>query len=59
MNLEYARIDLMSLLMREIDPTWFHLQNDCEYRDDYQCFFILKGSKTHTMINLKHGDIFD
>lgn len=67
MNLEYLRIDLISLvniahgearaLMDVIN--WFHSLGDVEYRNDYQCFFVLKGSPAHTMIALKYGDVFD
>lgn len=56
---EYIRIDLMSLLAYGIKVNWLHQADDCEYREDYQCFFILKGSRTHTMAALKYGDIFE
>ena len=59
MKYEYVRIDLLSLLQYGTDVNWFYKQNDCEWRDDYQCFFILKGSPTHTMAALKFGNIFD
>jgi hypothetical protein len=59
MNYEYVRIDVFRLFVKEKDPTWLHQQPDCEYREDYQCWFILKGSKTHTLAALKYGDIFE
>jgi hypothetical protein len=59
MKLEYLRVDTFRLLLLGISANWFHQQSDCEWRDDYQCFFILKGSKTHTLAALKYGDIFD
>ena len=59
MKYEYVRIDPFSLLQHGTDANWFHEQSDCEWRDDYQCFFILKGSKTHTMAALKFGNIFE
>ena len=59
MKLEYVRVDSFSLLLRGISAKWFSQQSDCEWREDYQCFFILKNSKTHTMAALKYGDIFE
>ena len=56
---EYVRVDVFKLFIIEKDPSWFHQQKDCEYREDYQCWFILKGSPTHTLAALKYGDIFD
>ena len=55
---EYVRLDLVFLLPFGIKANWLHSAPDCEYREDYQCFFILKGSKTHTMAALKYGDVF-
>lgn len=31
--------------------------SDCEYREDYQCFFILKGSHTHSWIALRYPEL--
>lgn len=59
MKYEYVRIDLFSLLQYGTDVDWFHKQSDCEWRDDYQCFFILKGSQTHTLAALRYGDVFE
>jgi hypothetical protein len=59
MKYEYLRIDLLRLLPYGLDADWLHQQPDVEYREDYQCFFILKGSKTHTLAALKYGDIFE
>jgi hypothetical protein len=59
MQYEYVRIDLMRLISYGTQANWLHSAADCEYREDYQCFFILKGSKTYTMAVLKYGDIFD
>lgn len=58
MKYQYARIDLMELLPHGMDIKWMYTAPDCEYREDYQCFFVLKGSKTHTMIAVKYGDVF-
>ena len=55
---EYVRIDSFDLLLKGYSARWLSHQSDCEWREDYQCFFILKGSKTHTMAALKYGDIF-
>jgi hypothetical protein len=38
---------------------WLKALPDVEYRDDYQCFFVLKGSPSHTAIAMKLGDVFD
>jgi hypothetical protein len=59
MKLEYVRIDLMHLLPFGTDADWLHTATNSEYREDYQCFFILKGSPTHTLAALKYGDVFD
>ena len=59
MNYEYVRIDSFNLLLKGISIKWLRQQPDCEWREDYQCFFILKGSKTHTLAALKYGDIFE
>lgn len=59
MKLEYVRIDLIHLLAFGSDADWLHHAGDSEYREDYQCFFILKGSPTHTLAALKYGDVFD
>jgi hypothetical protein len=55
---EYVRLDLIFLLSFGTEANWLFHQPDCEYREDHQCFFILKGSKTHTMAALKYGDVF-
>ena len=59
MNYEYVRVDLFRLLPYGIEANWLHNQPDCEWREDYQCWFILKGSKTHTIAALKFDNIFD
>jgi hypothetical protein len=38
---------------------WLKNLPDVEYRDDYQCFFVLKASPSHTAIAVKLGDVFD
>jgi hypothetical protein len=58
-KLEYVRIDSFTLLLKGISAKWLGQQPDCEWREDHQCFFILKGSKTHTLAALKYGDIFE
>ena len=57
-KLEYLRIDLMSMINRPKDRLWLDSQPDCEWRYDYQCWFILKGSRTHIMAELKFGPVF-
>lgn len=67
MKYEYLRIDVLSIINLSAghdrsyfdDLNWFQTQADTEWRPDYQCFFVLKGSPTHTMIAMKYGDIFD
>jgi hypothetical protein len=72
MKLEYMRIDLLRIinisnfgLVSDNSHTyddnlkWIRELSDVEYRHDYQCFFVLKGSPSHTAIAMKLGDIFD
>lgn len=67
MKYEYVRIDVIRLVNicngitndYWTETNWLHSQPNCEFRSDYQCFFILKDSTTHTMAALKYGDIFD
>ena len=73
MKLEYARIDVLSIInvsqfgMTTLDRPhtyddnleWLHGLADVEYRHDYQCFFVLKGSPSYTAIAMKLGDVFD
>jgi len=72
-KLEYARIDMLTLInvsqfgMTTLDRPhtydsniqWIKNLPDVEYREDYQCFFVLKGSPSQTAIVMKLGDIFD
>ncbi len=62
MKLEYCRIEDFRLLSLGVDArtwTWLYNLPDVEYRRDYCCFFVLKGSSSHTQIALKLGDVFD
>lgn len=59
MKYEYVRIDLMRLIEYGAEANWLHTAPNSEYREDYQCFFVLKNSATHTMAALKYGDVFD
>lgn len=65
MNYEYIRIDMIKLLLSNIehDPKgaleFLEQAPDVEYRHDYQCFFILRNSPTHTWLALMHGELFD
>jgi hypothetical protein len=56
---EYMRIDDFRLISLGIRAKWLHSLPDVEYREDYSCFFVLKGSKSHTLIAIKFGDIFE
>ena len=72
-KLEYKRIDVLSIIeisqfgMTSLDRPhtyesnlqWLQALPDVEYRHDYQCFFVLKGSPSHTAIAMKLGDVFD
>lgn len=58
MTYEYVRIDSFDLLLKGYSARWLSQQPDCEWREDFQCFFILKGSRTHTLAALKYGAIF-
>lgn len=72
-KLEYMRIDVLSIIevsqfgLTSLDRShtyesnlqWLQSLADVEYRDDYQCFFVLKGSSSHTAIAMKLGDVFD
>jgi len=59
MKYEYIRIDTMMLIQERNDVfAWLHQQPDAEYRQDYCCFFIPRGSKTHTWLALNHPDLF-
>lgn len=67
MKLEYARIDLLSIInaahgeakgLMQI-TNWLHSLGDVEYKYDQRCFFVLKGSPSHTLIALRYGDLFD
>lgn len=63
MSYEYIRIDMMRVVLTNIDLDnslalkYLHSATDCEYREDYQCFFVLKGSHTHSWIALKYPDL--
>ena len=67
MKYEYLRVDVLSIVNVSHSTgtelfdnlNWFQTQPDVEWRPDYQCFYILKGSHTHTLAALKYGDIFD
>ena len=72
MKLEYKRIDLLRLIelssfglttdkphTYDSNIEWLKNLSDVEYRDDYQCFFVLNASPSHTAIAMKFGDIFD
>ena len=72
MKLEYKRIDVLKVIdltssnLTEYNPEryqsnldWLKSLSDVEYREDYQCFFVLKGSSSHTAIAMKLGDVFE
>jgi hypothetical protein len=72
MKLEYKRIDVLSIIeissfgmvtdkphTYQNNLGWLQGLDDVEYREDYQCFFVLKGSPSHTAIAIKLGDVFD
>ena len=47
---------MLTLIKRNIDLSRF---DQIEYSIKYDCFYILKGSRTHTCIALEYGDIFE
>jgi hypothetical protein len=63
MKLEYIRIDLMQLLIDHLGQAstsafdYLRTAPDCEYREDYQCFFVLVGSQTYSWIALKYPEL--
>jgi hypothetical protein len=59
MKYEYVRIDMMKLIQLGTALDYLHQAPDSEWRDDYQCFFILKGSKTYTWLAMKYEGIFE
>jgi len=59
MKYEYVRIDDFRLISLGIRANWLHGLPDVEYREDYSCFFVRKGSRSHTAIVMKYGDIFE
>ena len=65
MNYEYIRIDMMKVMLSNIDHDpkgaleYLEQAPDVEWRHDYQCFFILRNSKTHLWLALIYGELFD
>jgi hypothetical protein len=63
MKYEYIRIDMMRVVLTNIEEDnalalkYLHSATDCEYRDDYQCFFVLRGSSTHSWIAMKYPEL--
>ena len=60
MKYEYIKISKLRLLLLEMEFDYEVLSNlpDVEYRQDYQCYFLLKGSKTHTWLAMRHPELF-
>jgi hypothetical protein len=73
MKCEYLRVDVLRILelshfglinsnnsiRYDSNLQWLQSLPNVEYRQDYECFFVLKGSPSHTAIAMKLGDIFD
>lgn len=63
MNYEYHRIDMMRVVIINIeedsnDPiNYLRTAKDSEYREDYQCFFVRKGTPTANWIALKWPEL--
>lgn len=55
----YARIDMMRLIDLNVLLDWLHTADDCEWREDYQCFFVRIGSPTYTWLSLQYRQIFE
>lgn len=50
---------MLKLIEKNLLLNWLHQADDAEWRPDYECFFILKGSKTHSWLALQDEKIFD
>jgi hypothetical protein len=65
MKYEYIRIDMLKVILSNIEHdtenplNYLRSAPDVEWRDDYQCYFILKGSPTHSWIAMKYGELLD
>ena len=61
MKYEYIRIDKIRLLLMniEFDCNILEGMSDVEVRHDHNCYFLRKGSKTHTWLGLKYPQIFE
>ena len=63
MKYEYIRIDMLKVILTNIDRDdntaidFLKTSTDCEYREDYQCFFVLKGSPTATWLAMKYPEL--
>ena len=64
-KLEYIRIDMLKVVLSNIEhdtdnaSNYLRSADDCEYREDYQCWFVLRGSLTHSWIAIKYGELLE
>jgi hypothetical protein len=65
MKLDYIRIDMLKVVLSNIEHEsetpldYLKSAADAEYREDHQCWFVLRGSPTHSWIAIKYGELLD
>lgn len=57
MKYTYLRIDDLVLMELPRIRDWLQDQPDAEYREDYQCWFVLVGSQTHTWLAIRYPEV--
>lgn len=55
----WIRVDAIKLIELNQQLDYLHTTGDAEWDELALCFWIKKGSKTHVMLALQFGDIFD
>lgn len=65
MKHEYVRIDMLKVIITNIDTEssdcldFLKTAMDCEYREDYQCFFVRKSTPTYTWLAVKYPELLN
>jgi hypothetical protein len=65
MKYEYVRIDMIKVIMTNIEQDdsnaldFLKTASDCEYREDYQCFFVRRATPTYTWLAVKYPELID
>ena len=57
MKYTYIRIDEMTLFNYPRLVLWLQDQPDVEHREDYLCWFVRAGSKTHTWLAVTYPEV--